>query len=109
MRDAFIRGLTTFGTSFPLVLNIKVKFCNEREYIDGTGCAHAVANAAHQKLQMAVLRPFMQGRPILICQYNKSALTISPSSAVLNSQSIPHSSSMQAVKQAVSQRAAQQV
>ena len=95
--------------SFPLVLSAKVIFGNEREYIDGTGAATCVTdadNTAHRvDVGPAVMRDFIFGTPLMICQYNKSALTISPSSAVLNSQNVPHSAAMAAVKAAVQQRA----
>ena len=105
--SSFIRGLTTFATSFPLVINAKVVFGCEREYLDGTGACTVTPEAgpADCDIGPAVMRDMIFGRPIMICQYNKSALTISPSSAVLNSQNVPHSSAMAAVKAAVQQRA----
>ena len=87
--DAFIRGLATFGSSFPLVINAKVKFGCEREYIDGTGAASKIASPG-----AAVQRDFIYGKPIMICQYNKNSLTVSPSSAILSSQNMSHASAM---------------
>ena len=94
--DAFIRGLATFGCSFPLVINATVKFGCEREYVDGMGAA-SLENVGGP----VVLRDFIHGKPIMIAQYNQSVIRISPSSAVVDAQNMPYQTAVATVRQEV--------
>ena len=88
--DSFIKGLTTIGVAFPLVINATVEWGSEREFISGDGCCSQDLSAG-----MAVQRDCIFGRPLMICQYNSNSLSISPSSSVLSSQNMSHASGMQ--------------
>ena len=87
--DAILRGLCSPGSAFPLVINAQVQFGSEREFCDG----HAACSQS-ETYGFAVQRDPCFGRPVMVCQYGQNSLSLSPSSGILSSQNMSHSSAM---------------
>ena len=89
----FIRGLTTQGASFPVQYSVKIRFASEREYITGSGAVSGIGGHTG----MAVLRDCIYGRPIMGEIFNAAELRLSPSSGIVSSMNIAHSTAMDLV------------
>ena len=68
-----------------------MRFAAEREYIAGMG---ACSKTANKRGGVAVQRDVIYGKPIMLQIFDKSALSLSPSSGLLSSQNLSHSSAM---------------
>ena len=87
--DSWARGLGSPGSSFPVVINATVRFCNARQFICGSACS-----AADTAVGPAVLRDCIQGVPVMLQIYPQSSLQVSPSSALVSSMNISHAQAM---------------
>ena len=85
----FARGLSTDGCSYPIQLTARVKYANRRAFVDGTGAS------ANQGAGPAVVQDIIGGNPVMIQVFPRQSLQIAPSSSVLSSQNISHSSAME--------------
>ena len=89
--DSWLRSLTSSGCAYPLSITAKVRFACEREYIEGMG---ACASTVNKRGGPAVQRDCIYGKPIMLQIFDKSALSLSPSSGLLSSQNLSHASAM---------------
>lgn len=85
----YARGLSSEGCSFPITIDATVRFENHRQFCDGTGYSTLSATGP------AVLQDCIQGRPVMLACYMRQSLAISPSSALVSSQNISHSSGIE--------------
>ena len=90
--DSYIRGLTTDGCAYPLNINAKVRFVNQRQYFDGTAAVGVSAAALLEGV--AIQQDLIYAKPLMLQIYPKSSLSVSPSSAILSSQNLSHASGM---------------
>jgi hypothetical protein len=84
----FARSLSSDGTSYPCSFSAKVRFCNKAQHVFGRGCTGATAGNGIYPQQDAIA-----GTPLMIGLFPRQSLTLSPSSGILSSQNISHSSS----------------
>ena len=96
----FVRGLTTSGSSFPVQYSVKVKYASEREYISGAGAAAFGAAVTGT----AVLRDCIAGEPVMLEIFDKAELRLSPSSGVVSSMNISHSTALDLVSRGGAQQ-----
>ena len=89
----FVRGLTTSGASFPVQYSVKVKYASEREYISGCGAVSLIA-ANHGP---AALRDCIARTPVMLEIFDIAELRLSPSSGVVSSMNISHSTALDLV------------
>ena len=89
----FLRGLTSDGTSFPVQYSVKIKFASEREYIAGSGCVGSLAGSTG----FGVQRDIIVGSPVMLEIFNKVEMRLSPSSGVISSQNLAHSTAMELI------------
>ena len=85
----YARGLSSEGASFPVTIDAKVRFENHRQFCDGTGYASAKSRAP------AILQDVIAGKPVMLACYMRQSLSIAPSSALVSSQNISHSSAVE--------------
>ena len=90
--DSYIRGLTTDGCAYPLNINAKVRFVNQRQYFDGTAAVGVSAGALLEGV--AIQQDLIYAKPLMLQIYPQSSLSVSPSSAILSSQNLSHASGM---------------
>jgi hypothetical protein len=90
--DSFIRGLCSDGSQYPLNIQAKVRFANERQYLDGTAAAGNTNGASAKGI--AIQQDIIVAKPIMLAIYPKSALNVSPSSAILSSQNLSHATAV---------------
>ena len=88
--DSFIRGLSTPGCAFPIVINAKCSFTSRRQYMDG----HAYTC---EGLVPSVFRDVIQGTPVLCMIYPGGSLSLTASAGVLSSQNLGHAQAMDVV------------
>ena len=86
----FARGIASSGSSFPVQYSVKIKFASEREYINGAG-AYGRLGASRGP---AVLRDVIYGEPVMLEIFDRVELRLSPSSGLVSSQNLAHSTSM---------------
>ena len=89
----FLRGLTSDGVSFPVQYSIKIKFASEREYIAGSGCVGSLGASTG----IGVQRDIIVGSPVMLEIFNKVEMRLSPSSGVISSQNLAHSTAMELI------------
>ena len=84
----FARSLSSDGTSYPCSFSAKVRFVNKAQHIFGRGAGGSCDGNGIYPLQDAIF-----GTPLMIGLFPRQSLTLSPSSGILASQNISHSSS----------------
>jgi len=90
--DAWLRGISTIGTAYPLQISCTAEFQNESEFFDGAACVQLRRNEA---AKCSTLKDFIDTRnPVLLCIYDKARLSVSPSAAILSSQNLSHATAM---------------
>ena len=85
----FAKGISSPGTSFPCTFNVKARFENHRNYLDGHACSFDFGAG------LGTCRDIISGRPVMGMIYPQQSLQISASSALLSSQNISHASGME--------------
>ena len=83
----YARSLSSDGTSFPCSFSAKVRFSNKAQHIFGRGVSGSSTGNGICPQQDAIW-----GTPLMIGLFPKQSLTLSPSSGVLSSMNISHSS-----------------
>ena len=91
--SSFARGLGSEGSSMPVVFQVKARFENHREFIDGTGAASSRARGP------AVVKDALYGTPLLLAFFPRMSLALSPSAGLVSSQNISHASALQLLSQ----------
>ena len=84
----FARSLSSDGTSYPCSFSAKVRFVNKAQHIFGRGVSGSGPGNGIYPQQDAIW-----GTPLMIGLFPRQSLTLSPSSGILASQNISHSSS----------------
>ena len=84
----FARSLSSDGTSYPCSFSAKVRFVNKAQHIFGRGATASCGGNGIYPQQDAIF-----GTPLMIGLFPRQSLTLSPSSGILSSQNISHSSS----------------
>ena len=87
----FAKGISSSGTSFPCSFNVKARFENFRQFVDGFGCC----SGAIQATGLGACQDVIMGRPVLGFIYPQQALQLNASSGLLSSQNISHSSAVE--------------
>ena len=83
------KGISSPGCAFPATFNVKARFENHRNYVDGHACAF------DKGCGLGSCRDIISGRPVLGMLYPQQSLQVSASSALLSSQNISHASAME--------------
>ena len=83
----FARSLSSDGTSYPCSFSARVRFVNKAQHIFGRGAGGSCVGNGIYPLQDAIW-----GTPLMIGLFPRQSLTLSPSSGILSSQNISHSS-----------------
>lgn len=83
----YARSLSSDGTSYPCSFSAKVRFSNKAQHIFGRGATGGTAGAGIYPTQDAIW-----GTPLMIGIFPRQSLTLSPSSGILSSMNISHSS-----------------
>ena len=84
----FARSLSSDGTSYPCSFSAKVRYVNKAQHIFGRGVASSTPGAGIFPQQDAIW-----GTPLMVGIFPRQSLTLTPSSGILASQNISHSSS----------------
>ena len=86
----FARSLSSDGCSFPCTFSAKVRFTNKAQAFFGQGASGLCGGNGIYPLMDAI-----SGTPLMIGIFPRQSLTVAPSSSVLGSQNISHSSAME--------------
>ena len=83
----FARSLSSDGTSYPCSFSAKVRYVNKAQHIFGRGAGGSCVGNGIYPSQDAIW-----GTPLMIGLFPRQSLTLSPSSGILASMNISHSS-----------------
>jgi hypothetical protein len=93
----FAKGISSSGTSFPCSFNVRARFENFRQFVDGFGCCSGAIQAGG----LGAAQDVIMGRPVLGFIYPQQALQLNASSGLLSSQNISHSSAVEMLMRGV--------
>ena len=89
----FLLGLSTGpGVTFPIILDVKVKFANRAAVTSGA-CFSGIAKGKY------TFEDIIVGTPVMVGLFNQQILSIASSSAVLSAQAFSQSTHQAAVSQ----------